>query len=101
MPQEVLRRLAGAMPAAAVTAPSEKRIRTLIQLPDARSWIRSLAPAADPGGRQPPGRPTAAIAIDGERVGGLGDGQVKLFAAALHEETVVIAEHRIPDETTR
>ena len=28
------------------------------------------------------------------------DGQVKLFAAMLHEEKVVIAQHRIPDETT-
>ena len=28
------------------------------------------------------------------------DGQVKLFAAMLHEEKVMIAQHRIPDETT-
>ena len=28
------------------------------------------------------------------------DGQVKLFAAMLHEEKVIIAQHRIPDETT-
>jgi predicted transposase YbfD/YdcC len=29
------------------------------------------------------------------------DGQVKLFAALLHEEKVIIARHRIPDETTK
>ena len=28
------------------------------------------------------------------------DGQVKLFAAMLHEEKAVIAQHRIPDDTT-
>jgi hypothetical protein len=27
------------------------------------------------------------------------DGQVKLFAAMLHEEKVMIAQHRIPDDT--
>jgi hypothetical protein len=28
------------------------------------------------------------------------DGQVRLFAAMLREEKVIIAQHRIPDETT-
>ncbi len=42
----------------------------------------------------------AAIAIDGKWLRGAGDGQVKLFAAMLHEEKVMIAQHRIPDGTT-
>ncbi len=41
-----------------------------------------------------------AIAIDGKRLWGVADGQVKPFAAMLHEEKVMIAQHRIPDETT-
>jgi predicted transposase YbfD/YdcC len=41
-----------------------------------------------------------AIAIDGKWLRGVGDGQVRLFAAMLHEEKVIIAQHRIPDETT-
>ena len=41
-----------------------------------------------------------AIAIDGKWLRGVADGQVKLFAAMLHEDKVMIAQHRIPDETT-
>jgi hypothetical protein len=41
-----------------------------------------------------------AIAIDGKWLRGVGDGQVKLFAALLHEEKMIIAQHRILDETT-
>ncbi len=41
-----------------------------------------------------------AIAIDGKWLWGVADGQVKPFAAMLHEEKVMIAQHRIPDETT-
>ncbi len=40
-----------------------------------------------------------AIAIDGKWLRGIGDGQVKLFAAMLHEEKVIIAQHPIPDDT--
>lgn len=29
----------------------------------------------------------------------MADGQVKLFAAMLHEDGVIIAQHRIPDDT--
>ena len=39
-----------------------------------------------------------AIAIDGKWLRGVGEGQVKLFAALLHEEKMVIAQHGIPDE---
>ena len=42
----------------------------------------------------------AGIAIDGKRLGGVGDGQVKLLAAMLHEDKVMIGLIRVPDETT-
>ena len=57
-------------------------------------WLRALAD----GGRLE-GLLTA-IAIDGKWLRGVADGQVKLFAAMLQEEKVMIAQHRIPDETT-
>ena len=57
-------------------------------------WLRGLARA----GRLEP--LLTAIAIDGKWLRGVGDGQVKLFAALLHEEKMIIAQHRIPDETT-
>ena len=57
-------------------------------------WLRDLARA----GRLEP--LLTAIAIDGKWLRGVGDGQVKLFAALLHEEKMIIAQHRIPDETT-
>jgi hypothetical protein len=103
LPQEVLARLGGTphpLPRR-IVAPSEKRIRTLIQGLDAENpgqltggWLRDLARA----GRLEP--LLTAIAIDGKWLRGVGDGQVKLFAAMLHEEKMIIAQHRIPDETT-
>ena len=85
-----------------IIAPSEKRIRTLLQEIDAAAldeltggWLRGLADA----GRLE--NLLRAIAIDGKWLRGIGDGQqVKLFAAMLHEEKVIIAQHRVPDETT-
>jgi hypothetical protein len=83
-----------------IIVPSEKRIRTLIQRLDAGrldeiigGWLRALAAA----GRLE--TLLTAIAIDGKWLRGVADGQVKLFAAMLHEEKVVIAQHRIPDDT--
>jgi hypothetical protein len=73
-----------------IAAPSENRIRTLVQDLDAArldeltgSWLRSLAGA----GRLK--NLLTAIAIDGKWLRGIGDGQqVKLFAAMLHEDKV-------------
>ena len=83
-----------------IAVASEKRIRTLLQALDAvrldeitGGWLRALAAAGKPGGL------LTAIAIDGKWLRGVADGQVKLFAALLHEEGVMIAQHRIPDET--
>jgi DDE_Tnp_1-associated len=103
LPQEVLARLGGKPRPLrrTVIVPSEKRIRTLIQGIGARKldeliggWLRSVADAGRMDGL------LTAIAIDGKWLRGLADGQVKLFAAMLHEEKVMIAQHRIPDETT-
>ncbi len=103
LPQEVLARLGGKPHPLLrrIIVPSEKRIRTLIQALDAEKldeitggWLRALADA----GRLEP--LLTAIAIDGKWLRGVGDGQVKLFAAMLHEEKMIIAQHRIPDETT-
>jgi predicted transposase YbfD/YdcC len=84
-----------------IITPSEKRIRTLLQALDAAAldvttgcWLRALAAAGKLDGL------LTAIAIDGKWLRGVLDGQVKLFAAMLHEEKAVIAQHRIPDETT-
>ncbi len=57
-------------------------------------WLRALADAWLLDGL------LTAIAIDGKWLRGVADGQVKLFAAMLHEDKVMIAQHRIPDETT-
>lgn len=103
LPQEILARLGGKPHPLLrrIMAPSEKRIRTLIQATGAAEldeliggWLRALADA----GRLEP--LLTAIAIDGKWLRGAGDGQVKLFAAMLHEEKVMIAQHRIPDDTT-
>jgi hypothetical protein len=84
-----------------VIAPGETRIRTLLHLIDTEildevigGWLRDLADAGRLDG------PLTAIAIDGKWLRGVLDGQVKLFAAMLHEEKVIIGRHRIPDETT-
>lgn len=102
LPQELLARLGGRPHPLwrRIIVPSEKRIRTLLQALDpARldeitgGWLRALAAA----GRL--GHLLEAIAIDGKWLRGVADGQVKLFAAMLHEKGVLIAQHRIPDET--
>jgi hypothetical protein len=103
LPQEVLARLGGRPHPLlrTIIAPSEKRIRTLLQEIDAAAldeltggWLRGLADA----GRLE--NLLRAIAIDGKWLRGIGDGQqVKLFAAMLHEEKVIIAQHAIPEDT--
>jgi len=103
LPQEVLRALGGRVHPLRrrIVAPSETRIRTLVHAVDAEvldevigGWLRDLADAGRPDGL------LTAIAIDGKWLRGVADGQVKLFAAMLHEEKAVIAQHRIPDDTT-
>ena len=103
LPQDVLRDLGGKPHPLLrkIIAPSETRIRTLLHLIDAEvldevlgGWLRALANA----GRLEP--LLTAIAIDGKWLRGVLGGQVKLFAAMLQEEKAVIAQHRIPDETT-
>jgi predicted transposase YbfD/YdcC len=103
LPQEVLARLGGRPHPLlrTIIAPSEKRIRTVLQEIDAArldelagGWLRSLADA----GRLE--NLLRAIAIDGKWLRGIGDGQqVKLFAAMLHEQKVIIAQHAIPEDT--
>jgi predicted transposase YbfD/YdcC len=103
LPQNVLRDLDGKPHPLRrrIIAPSETRIRTLLHLISTEilddiigGWLRDLADA----GRLEP--LLTAIAIDGKWLRGVLDGQVKLFAAMLHEEKVIIAQHRIPDDTT-
>jgi predicted transposase YbfD/YdcC len=103
LPQEVLRALGGRVHPLRrkVIAPSETRIRTLVHAVSAEvldditgGWLRDLADAGRLDGL------LTAIAIDGKWLRGVADGQVKLFAAMLQEEKAVIAQHRIPDETT-
>ena len=103
LPQDVLARLGGVPHPLVrrIIAPSETRIRTLIQAIGAGfldgligGWLRELADAGRPDGL------LTAIAIDGKWLRGVLDGQVKLFAAMLHEEKVVIGQVRVPDETT-
>ena len=103
LPQEIPARLGGKPHPLLrrIIAPSEKRVRTLIHAIGAEildeligGWLRALAEAGRQGGL------LTAIAIDGKWLRGVADGQVKLFAAMLHENKVVIAQHRIPDETT-
>jgi predicted transposase YbfD/YdcC len=103
LPQDVLRELGGRPHPLLrkITAPSETRIRTLVHAVDAGvlddvigGWLRDLVGAGRLDGL------LTAIAIDGKWLRGVADGQVKLFAAMLQEEKVIIAQHRIPDETT-
>jgi predicted transposase YbfD/YdcC len=103
LPQNVLRDLSGKPHPLRrkIIAPSETRIRTLLHLISTEildqvigSWLRDLADAGKLDGL------LTAIAIDGKWLRGVLDGQVKLFAAMLHEEKAIIAQHRIPDETT-
>jgi hypothetical protein len=101
LPQEVLARLGGRPHPLLrkIAAPSETRIRTLIHAIGADllddltgGWLRGLADAGRLDGA------LTAIAAGGNWLGVL-DGQVKLLAAMLHEEKVIIARHRIPDDT--
>jgi predicted transposase YbfD/YdcC len=103
LPQKVLRDLGGKPHPLLrkIIAPSETRIRILVHAVDAGvldevtgGWLRDLADAGRLDGL------LTAIAIDGKWLRGVLDGQVKLFAAMLQEEKVIIAQHRIPDETT-
>ncbi|MBV9854960.1 MAG: ISAs1 family transposase [Streptosporangiaceae bacterium] len=102
LPQEVLARLGGKPHPLRrkIIAPSETRLRTLIQGLDANAldeliggWLRALAGAGRLKGL------LRAIAIDGKWQRGVADGQVKLFAALLHQDKVIIAQRRIPDQT--
>jgi predicted transposase YbfD/YdcC len=102
LPQELLAALGGAPHPLRrkITAPSEKRLRTLLQALDAAmldeitgGWLRALAAVGRLEGL------LTAIAIDGKWLRGVADGQVKLFAAMLQEEKVIIAQHRIRDDT--
>ena len=103
LPQDVLRDLGGRPHPLRrkVIAPSETRIRTLLHLIDAEvldqvlgGWLRDLADAGRLDGL------LTAIAVDGKWLRGVLDGQVKLFSAMLHEEKAVIAQVRVPDDTT-
>jgi predicted transposase YbfD/YdcC len=103
LPQSVLRDLGGRLHPLRrkILAPSETRIRTLLHLIDTGildeiigGWLRDLADAGRLDGL------LTAIAIDGKWLRGVLDGQVKLFAAVLHEDKAVIAQHRIPGDTT-
>lgn len=102
LPQEVLAALGGKPHPlrGKIIAPSEKRLRTLLQGLDGDAldalvggWLAALAAA----GRLE--EALTAIAIDGKWLRGVADGQVKLFAAMLHGDGVIIAQHRIPDDT--
>jgi predicted transposase YbfD/YdcC len=102
LPQDLLARLGGRVRPLGrrVIAPSEKRIRTLIQAVDAEAldriiggWLRALAVA---GKLEPL---LTAVAIDGKWLRGIADGTRKLFAAMLHEDKVIIGQHRIPHDT--
>jgi predicted transposase YbfD/YdcC len=103
LPQDVLRDLGGKRHPLRrkAIAPSETRIRTLLHLIDTEildevigGWLRDLADAGKLDGL------LTAIAIDGKWLRGVLDGQVKLFSAILHEDKAVIAQVRVPDDTT-
>lgn len=86
----------------ALTAPSGSTMRRVLQLIDAQAadilvcmWIADRVP------RRPEDDDRYGIAIDGKVVrnsGGPFD-NVKLFSAMLHDEAVVVAQLRIPDDT--
>jgi predicted transposase YbfD/YdcC len=107
LPQEMLANLGG-IPCPLrrkIPVPSEKRIRTLLQDLDGDAldviiggWLRSLAAAGRPA--RPQDGPPEHVAIDGKWLRGVGDGQVKLFSALSHGGGAVIAQHRIPGDTT-
>jgi predicted transposase YbfD/YdcC len=103
LPQEVLSRLGGRPHPLLrrIIAPSETRIRTLVHAIGADildeiigGWLRTLANTGRLDGL------LTAIAIDGKWLRGVADGHVKLFAAMLQAEKVMIGQVRIPDETT-
>jgi predicted transposase YbfD/YdcC len=103
LPQGLLARLGGTPHPLRrrIIAPSETRIRTLIQAIGADlldsligDWLRALADA----GRLE--EALTAIAIDGKWLRGVLDGQVKLLSAMLHQEKAVIGQVRVPDDTT-
>ena len=103
LPQDILGKLGGRPHPllGRIIAPSETRIRTLVQAIGADllddligGWLRGLADSGRADGL------LTAIAIDGKWLRGVLDGQVKLFAAMLHQDKIMIAQHRIPDETT-
>jgi predicted transposase YbfD/YdcC len=103
LPQDVLARLGGTPHPLRrrIIAPSETRIRTLIQATGADllddligGWLRELADAGRLDGL------LTAIAVDGKWLRGVLDGQVKLFAAMLQQQKVVIGQVRVPDDTT-
>ena len=103
LPQDVLARLGGRPSAASARSSSPARSGSApCSRPSTRrrldeitgGWLRALA---DAGKLEPL---LTAIAIDGKWLRGIGDGQqVKLFAAMLHEEKVIIAQHAIPEGT--
>ena len=103
LPQDLLARLGGTPHPLwrRITAPSETRLRTLIQAIGADllddligGWLRSLADAGRLDGL------LTAIAIDGKWLRGVLDGQVKLLSAMLHQDKVIIGQVRVPDGTT-
>jgi Transposase DDE domain len=57
------------------------------------AWLRALAQAGKLDVL------LTAIAIDGKWLRGIADGSQKLFAAMLHEEKVIIGQHRTPEDT--
>ena len=95
LPQDVLARLGGRPHPllGLIVAPSETRIRTLVQAIGAGlldevigGWLRGLADAGRLDGL------LTAIAIGGKRLRGVLDGQVKLFAAMLRQEKVIFGQ---------
>jgi predicted transposase YbfD/YdcC len=103
LPQDAVARLGGTPHPLLrrIIAPSETRIRTLVQAIGADllddligGWLRALAGAGRLDGL------LTAIAIDGKWLRGVLDGQVKLFAAMLHQEKAMIGQVRVPDGTT-